>query len=573
MPLNNNADHGKSSRANVQLFWWAAAILAAGVCITAAKAPLIGVQYDTAYYLLKAKALIEASVLSDYVESAERVSREVLDRTWDRELSYFPQAYWYFLRLGHLITLGGVIALGEGGEQRLLYAHWGYGLLLALSLVLSMILTLRLSKLFSVQSARLATGAGLSALLFMASGQYWHMTGNLVTEVPALFFAGLSLTLLVESQIRKSFALAALAGLAAFLAYATRTDFLWIPLSFAIVLAAVGKRMSMRGPWYLGLAVAGFSALLAYGSYALTFGPLADPRVFFRLWEILRDSFSNQLGEFRFRLPRMLVISGGLLWIGAVIALPTVRRQPFVLFALSWLMLLALPWILQGVSGGWGEARMLSGLLPGLFLLSSAGWSEFPGNLRTRGSRILGIAAVGSIIIFVAAVTHQTTYDALRVLPGGWRLQYARAFLRPDTYEQREYPVDDLVAIGKTLYGDDDPKVVFVGHGANRELEFLNLIRFMGPRFAPDRSLFALEPQKAWRKGIEPGVGEERVVFRNYLTEQDGWSRDQRGYRLFILSVPGDHEGAGYGDWSFDVRPLVAGKKYNLEEVVDARRN
>jgi hypothetical protein len=532
--------------------------------------PLSDVHWDTPFYLYKAKLLVETPVYTGYVRHADRVAREVMEGTWDRDLSYFPQAYWYFTRLGHLTALGGFVALGENGRESLLFAHWGYGILLALSVALLVILALQLAKLFSGESRHLVTGAALSALLFMASGQYWHMTGNLVAEVPALFFVGIALNSLVACQLRRSWVFAAAAGIATFLVYVTRTDFLWIVLTLGALLAVAHNMGVSVKAWHPGLIIAGFVALSFYGVYAWVYSPLADPRVFVHLWSTLRHSYQYALDSFRITFLRMLMIAGGFLWVGAVLALPVVRKRSLARFGLIWLLLLGLPWLVQAISGGWAQSRMLMSILPALFILSAVGWSRVFEEAGQERRKLRRFGPVAVVVLPLMLVTHSGSYEVLRSLPGGWHLQYVRSFLRPDQYEQRRYPVEDLARISDTLYGDDDLKVVVIGPSAAKDVEYVNLIRFFGPRHAPDWDLFEPEPQKVWRKGLAPGAGSERVVFRSYFTEQDGDSLRNGRYRLFVLVKKERLEHLEYGRWLFTTTLVVSGEEYTLAEVTRA---
>ena len=551
-------------RITMRMFRWLAVVLVLGFGLVAAKSPLTDVHWDSVFYLYKAKLLVETPIYKGYVEHADRIAREVTEDAWDKELSYFPQAYWYFARLGHLTTLAAFVALGDNGRESLLFAHYGYGFMWVLSFALLSIFAVQLAKFLSVEREHVVTGAVASALLFLASGQSWHMIGNLVAEVPALFFVAIALNALVACQLRRSWAFAVLAAVATFIVYACRTDFLWIVLAFGSLLAVapyVGLRARV---WHQGLVAAAAATLALYLGYAALFHPLGDPRVFLHFWSILRADYKSAIPPDSFA--RLWIVAGGLLWVGALLALPAVRERALARFGFLWLLLLALPWILQALAGGWAQARMLTTIVPALFVLSTAGWSlQFEKLKEKRNVPRAGI--IGAVLLLLLLVTYQHSYDALRSLPGAWRLQYVRSYLRPDKYEQRDYPVENLARISSTLYGDRGFKVVVLAPSANKYVEYVNLIRFFGPRHTSDRDLFAFEPQKVWRKGIEPRADDEYVVFKNYMVQRDVEGLKNGSHRLFFLTKEDAGGTLGYSPWKFAVKPAVDKGEYRLLEA------
>jgi len=535
-----------------------------GFGLVAAKSPLTDVHWDSVFYLYKAKLLVETPVYTGYVKHADRVAREVMDDAWDKELSYFPQAYWYFTRLGHLTTLAAFVALGENGRESLLFAHYGSGFMWVLSFALLSVLAVQLARFLSAEREHVVAGSVVSASLFMVSGQSWHMIGNLVAEVPALFFVAVALNALVACQVRKSWSLAVLAAIATFVVYACRTDFLWIVLTFGTLLAVAPYIGLTARVWYQGLFAAGAVTLALYAGYALVFHPLGDPRVFLHFWSIVRAGYQSATPPDSFA--RLWIVAGGLLWVGALLALPAARQRALARFGLLWLSLLALPWILQALAGGWAQARMLTAIVPALFVLSAAGWSVQFEKLREKRN-LPRAGMIGAVLLLLLLVTYQPSYDALRSIPGAWRLQYVRSYLRPDKYEQRDYPVENLARISSALYGDSSFKVVVLAPSANKDVEYVNLIRFFGPPHAPDRDLFAFEPQKVWRKGIEPRADSEYVVFKNYMVYGDVEGLKNGSHRLFFLTKEDSGDTVGYSPWKFGVKRTVDKGEYRLLEA------
>ena len=85
-----------------------------------------------------------------------------------------------------------------------------------------------------------------------------------------------------------------------------------------------------------------------------------------------------------------------------------------------------------------------------------------------------------------------------------------------------------------------------------------------------NRDLFEPEPQKAWRKGIEPIAGGEYVVFKNYLTEHDVEELRNQRYRLFFLTKGGPTDVLDFGHRKFATRATVDNGEYLLLEATRA---
>jgi hypothetical protein len=546
-------------------------VLISGLIVIALKPPLSHIHFDSPYYLYQSKLLVETPFYSSYLKHADEVAREVIDKSWDKNLSYIPQRYWYFSRIGHITTLAAFVALGGTGRNALLWAHWGFGILLAISLCVLVAFTLRLMRLFAFADGSEASvaGAAISGVLLAASGEYWHLAGNFVTEVPALLYLSVCLLALVTSLTQRPWLFGGAAGLAALLVYLSRPDFLWIILVFcALIFVAswMGKLPPIRKT---GLFAAGVSALLAWGLFAWFFWPLADPRLYLRFVALLH--LWNEKPTFFLQL---FITSGGLLWVGFILAIWKIRFHPLIQFGLLWLILSVTPWIIQAFSGLTAQSRMFSLTLPSLLLLSSAGWALL---LQTaadaRSHRVRLIAAPVIVTLFLLALTHPPTFSLLKGLPGGWRLQYARSFLWPDPWENRTYYFDDLARISDALYQDGDLKIVLLDASAKTDPEFVNVIRFLGPAYKADVDpLLQLEPQKVWRLGNYPDPTGERVAIRSYsdFTEQDLIALRQGTNRLFVLGRDQAPERLKVGDRTLLAKPIVRGEKYWLSEALGA---
>jgi len=284
-----------SRQLTIRMFRWLAVMLIFGFGLIAAKSPLTDMHWDSVFYLYRAKLLVETPAYKGYLEHADRIAHEVMEDAWDKELSYLPQAHWYFTRIGHLTTLAALLALGDNGRESLLLTHYGYGFLWVLSFALLSILALQVATFFSLQTGHVVTGAVVSALLFLASGQSWHMIGKLVAEVPALFFVAIALNAFVACQLRKSLAFAALAAVATFIVYACRTDFLWIVFTLGSLVAVAPYVGLAARVWYQGLFTAGSMTLALYAGYAAFFHPFSDPRALRRFWSLLRAEYQSAI--------------------------------------------------------------------------------------------------------------------------------------------------------------------------------------------------------------------------------------------------------------------------------------
>jgi hypothetical protein len=553
----------------VRVFLCLLVVLSAGIVVIAVKPLLRDVHFDSPYYLFQSKRLVETHFYSSYLQHADEVAREVFDKSWDRNLSYIPQRYWYFSRIGHLTTLAAFVALGETGRDALRWAHWGFGILLAVGLCVLVAFTLQLMRLFEFTAGLgpSVAGAGISGVLFAASGQYWHLAGNFITEVPAIFYLSISLLALVTSLSWRPWLFGTLAGLAALLVYLSRPDFLWVIAVFCILVLVFGHIGKLPGIRKTGLFAAGVVALSGWGLFAWFFWPLADPRLYLRYVALLH--LWNEQPSFFLRL---FITSGGLLWVGFVLAIWKIRFHPFIQFGLLWLILSVVPWIIQASSGITAQSRMFSLTLPSLLILSSAGWAlllQTASNAGSRRASTIAMPVMATLVLL--AVTHPPTYSLIRQLPGGWWMQNPRSFLWPEPWENRNYYVGDLARIGDALYQDGSLKIVLLDASAQKDVEFVNVIRFLGPPFKSDMDpLLEPETQKVWRLGNYPTPNGERVAIRSYadLTEEDLAALRQGRNRLFVLGRDRALEQLNIGDRTFVARPIVRGEKYWLSEAV-----
>lgn len=442
-----------------------------------AKPPLHGVHWDSPIYLYQSKRLAETALLDSYRQHAKEISNLVYGAAPLPRGEAYSEAYWRFTRLGHIALLGLITNWFGSSETAIIAAHWIYTLLLAGSVLLAVMLAQNLHKLIRGETAPtlFVLGSTASALCYIGSGIYLHLTGNLVSEVPALFFLLLGSILLVKALQHNSAVLGLLSGVVAFITYTMKMEAIWSYIAFACSLcfAVYHWRIAHIKPILAAFSV----AALFYFIYAWLFQPLADPRLFIRF----TDSMPHAIREQPISAHQLIAVAGGALWFGVIAALARPARDPFMVLGWLWLLLALLPaaFFLFG-HGAASQARMFALLMPGLLFMSTLGWERVMEiaahrqSLRAAPFAALIIACFGAILI-----SQPLFYERLRSLPGTWRLQYARNFLSPPLYETVSYKFSELALVSKEIYRKANHVLVIVDDQISQEN--LNLIRYFGP--------------------------------------------------------------------------------------------
>lgn len=441
--------------------------------IFGAKGPLQDIHWDAPIYLQRARAFAETPYLRDFSNSATKIAEDLRSFRVDAGET---TPYWSFIRLGHIVVLGSVITVLGPGERAIHAAFWIYILILVAAVALAAHAAVGLMNLFRVKAARgaVVAGAATSAGLYLASDVCRHLAGNFVAEVPAMFLLAVGIATLVAGLRSGSVVLGAASGVAAFLMYVCKADAIWVYLSFLIVVgialfAGTGDRSRLKA-----IAAGAVTAAVAYLAYAFVFWPLPDPRlilVFERAHdEIARNSISPM---------KLWVVAGGLLWFGVAIAALLAPRERLTQVGFAWLLAVLLPYLPSALEARPMQVRMFALLMPAFLLLSSVGWASL---LQAVLERRIGSAPrwiLGAGLLLAVVLSHQETYAFMRQFPGGWRLQFVRAWLSPPNYERLSYPLADLKALTEYLYADSAPKVLILDKPKNAEL--FSFVEFLRP--------------------------------------------------------------------------------------------
>lgn len=518
-------------------------VFVAGWALAAIKPPLAEVHWDAPIMLYASKRVVDTDFHANFVRDAAEVARQVEQADWDRSVSYFPEPFWVFTKLGHLSLLAGFVALGDTPEAGLRIAHLGFGALLAASVAMAMLLARNLALLrgWSGSPWSLAAGLAVAGLSCVLSGIFWYMSGNFVSEVPALFFVCAALLALSAALRRGSRALAALSGVLLFAAYWCRPDFAWVAICVALLVLLVAiRRPRPRSVTLMPILVGAGFAILGFAVYAWIYHPLADPRLYAAFAGLLRSYAPNPPEHFF----RLFVISGGLLWIGVLLALFMRPWSRGVGFGLAWLGLTGLPWLVQAMLGSAAQSRMFLMAWPPLFLLAALGWAALFERAR-HVRRPAGAATLVTLAGSLALVSLPASYAVLKDMPGGWRLQHLRRWLVPDLVERRSYPLGTLRAMRDEIHAGGEPALVIVD-ARWRARGNLDILRFLGPPHGPAGVDLTLVPwpHARWENPDSPAREGEPVVFRSAIAaiERRDWAQGR--LRLFALSDDADP------DWS-----------------------
>jgi hypothetical protein len=118
-----------------------------------------------------------------------------------------------------------------------------------------------------------------------------------------------------------------------------------------------------------------------------------------------------------------------------------------------------------------------------LLVASTAGWAALIARMSERRSSPAVLALTAALAFGIVLVSQAESYQVLRQLPGGWRLQYAREWLSPPAYERLSYPVNELNDISQFLYRRSIHTVLVPDHGKLEEN--LRVISYLAPNSPP----------------------------------------------------------------------------------------
>ncbi|NOS89729.1 MAG: hypothetical protein HOP34_14525, partial [Methylococcaceae bacterium] len=252
------------------------ALLVYALVIATNKAPLEGMHWDVPLYLSQAKAFAQSPYLDKYTHQAAAIAASVKGHTAEEDFSH---AFWHFMRFGHIVTLGSIVAFFGNSLVAIAVAKWLYvGLLIGgigfcFGTVLVLVRDVKNKWCYHL-------GAVISMVLLLFSDIYRYLAGNLVSEVLAIFLLAGSVLAMLQAIKTGRLSLAVLSGLLAFLSYTVRMESIWTWLAFVLAYVATsGGGSYPRLPWQ-ALLTGSLSAGLGYGAYTLYFYPLTNPVYF-----------------------------------------------------------------------------------------------------------------------------------------------------------------------------------------------------------------------------------------------------------------------------------------------------
>lgn len=514
--IDRNISVTKAARFTILILLAALAFL-----IAAQKEPLKGMHWDVPNYLYQAKRFTETHYLVNYAQHAADVVAQVHGHLPIDES--FSEAYWRFVRLGHIAILGGVVGFLGSTFVAVVFATWLYILFLVggVAFCFSSVLILGLSM---ERKSPWFAGAAISTLLFLLSDIYGYLAGNLVSEVLSIFLLGAAVLAILHSIKTGRLSFAILSGLLAFISYTARVESVWTWMTFLlayIVTQCGGANQTV--PWK-PLMTTGFTAFAMYVAYALTFYPLADPRHYLEFVLNLTTKSNDGVPGYK-----LLFVAGGLLWVGTLVCLRWLRQSRLARLGWLWLVLSALPWLPQIILGGPCQTRMMALIIPPLFILSSAGWSLL---LEHGKWQSIKIAIAGSLCL--ALISQPAVYAWLHGIPGLWRVQLVHPFLFAPKYERIDYPPTEMAALSHAIYSTNEPTVLM----SNWELsqEYLNMIRFFGSSYSKNADLVLVgDPtNKKLCDNKFPTLGES-VLFCQGYSDPAAMSVHLARYRVLFL--------------------------------------
>lgn len=500
--------HNKSKIFNILLglLFFLVAILAMG-----SKAPLDGVHWDSPIYLYQGKCFAETPFLANYALHARDVAMQV-PGNWPED-EFYSEAYWHFARLGHIVILGSLVGIHGTNVRSLDIVTWVYRIFQALALTFTLILVILLAELMSgdIPRAVIVGSATFTGLLYLCSDVWRYLSGNLVSEIPALFLLTGAALMLVKALKFRSHLLAAGSGVAAFLLYVVRMESIVPWLAFLCFLALT-LRMTSTGPaWWWGLVISLAASFLLYVGYAWWFYPLADPQLFY---QFMKHLGGGQQGEPTYKL---VVAVGGSLWIGVIIALVCLRNSMWLSFA--WLLLGVLPLMPSIAWGLYCQTRMMLFIVPPLLLVSTMGWTVLFDRCARRnqpGGAVLGALCA---VVLTIAVSWSGGKDSVDTYFDRGFLNGVRSFLMVPSYEKARYPVDELAVLSKAIHTESISTVV--SWSLVTPQEYINLIRYFGPSHPPDANVVLLG-DPANRRSCDlrvPWFPSEPVSYCNQLSK------------------------------------------------------
>jgi hypothetical protein len=439
--------------------------------------PLSDAHWDSSIYLYKARAFAEGGFLDAFRDGAFELHEAVLQ-------GVYPTPYWSFVRLGHIALMGTIVAFTGPTLQSISVLTWVYRALLAFGLLLSVLLTVSTIRVLrpTDSGTRIHVAVAVSLLLYLASSIATYLSGNLVSEVPAIALLSLSAWSLVKAWKDRSPGHAVVSGIAAFMLYVVRMESIWIYLALLAAVAWHLLRSKSRGEFgWTSLMISALTAAALFLVYSWIFFPLTDPRLALAFSEATARYFaslgSDPAGGSPFRISQQLVAGGGLLWVGFALGLPSATTNRAYQLGLLWLLLSLVPVGIATANGVNTQTRMYATFTPVLFLLSALGWSRVistSSDNRLTSRTILLLLACS----FLVLISHPVSFSILRTLPGMWRLQFVRDYLVPAPHESIDYHLPELVSLESAIAKARQPFVLLASPEMQRADDIM-LIQYL----------------------------------------------------------------------------------------------
>jgi hypothetical protein len=426
-------------------------LIAAIVDALAERHPLSDAHWDAAIYLFRARAFVEGDVLGSFREAAAGIHDAVMR-------GVYPTPYWSFMRLGQTVLIGAVAGVVGTTEESIHVVTWLFRGLLVIGLLVSAMLAATLARVArngAPETGWIHTGAILSVALYVLSDVASYMSGNLVSEVPAIALIAVSAWCLVRSWETGSTFLAAMSGCAAFALYVVRMESIW---SYASLLVALGWLLAGQGAdgrsGWRSLLISACTAGALFAAYSWFFFPLTDPRLAVRFSEATAKfaaAASPQMVEgTNMRSLQQLIAANGLLWVGALLGVGRIRTDRAFQFAAVWFIASLVPVAVALTHATDTQTRVYTILTPTLLVLSTLGWAHF---LQAHDGFRWTVTAAGLALAcgLLVGISQPASYGILRDLPGLWRLQYVRQYLAPVPYERIDYVLPELVTMAASI--------------------------------------------------------------------------------------------------------------------------
>ena len=444
------------------------------VLIAGFKNPLQEVHWDVPIYLYQSKRFADTHYLLNYMQHAAQIAAQVGGRLPPGE--WYSESFWHFARLGNTVILGAATTIFGSTLGAITASTWAYNVFLVAALGCCIAIVILLGEILDPGKPWFGASA-ISVVLFLLSDVFHYLAGNLVGEVPCLFFLSTSIVAALVSLEKKRNSLAVLSGVLAFLSYTVRFDSIWLWLSFFVVYVLQHPSRQYRLIPWTQLLFALITAFILFLAYAAIFWPLVDPAYFVKFAVGLGRNSPGGVPAYK-----LLFVASGLLWIGALLSLRWFRQSRLIRFGGWWFLVGGMPWSLEIILGGPSQTRMFALFVPPMFILSAGGWAL----ALQRAPPKLKHTLIG-ITVSIVALSQPIIYGRLHRLPGGWRLQYPAAFLYVPRYESLSYWPNEIKALSEVVYGSHQPTILI--ESADVSQEYFDLLRFFGPTYGKHADL------------------------------------------------------------------------------------